>query len=91
LPYHEWLVEFDTLQADIPAFAARLDQKMQALNIYYKDLLTGGILQPLKITPLQEHAFHRYMESIGKLGGQNKIPRLSNERSFADGLLEYRK
>jgi len=87
LPYHEWLVEFEHTPADLPAFAIALDKRMQELNIYYRDLLEGGILQPLKVSVLPEHAFHRYMESIGKLGGQNKIPRLSNERTFAEGLL----
>lgn len=91
LPYHEWLVEFEQEPADPTAFATALDSLMQERNIYYRDLLEGGILQPLKITSLQEHAFHRYMESIGKLGGQNKIPRLSNERTFAEGLSAYRK
>lgn len=89
LPHHEWLIEFGRPPADIHAFASVLDNHMRALNVYYDDLITGSILQPLKITPLKPGAFVQYMKSVGKLGGQNKVPRLSNDRKIADGLQGY--
>ena len=72
------------------AFAAALDQKLAKLNVYYDDLIAGNILQPLKITPLQRDAFRSYMKSQGKLGGQNKVPRLANDRKLADELGGFR-
>jgi len=87
LPYHEWLVEFDTLPGDLTNFAARLDFFMTQQNIYYQDLIEGHILQPLKIVPLGRDAFRNYMKSLGKLGGQNKVPRLSNDRKIAGAIL----
>jgi hypothetical protein len=87
LPYHEWLVEFDTLPDDMAGFAARLDLLMTQQNIYYQDLIEGRILQPLKIVALGRDAFRNYMKSLGKLGGQNKVPRLSNDRKIAGELL----
>ena len=89
LPYHEWFIEFQKIPHDLAAFAAKVDAKMQAQNIYYKDLLQGGILKTLQITPLQKGAFIRYMKSIGKLGGQNKVPRLTNDRKIAKQLTPY--
>ncbi|ATL47929.1 hypothetical protein COR50_12535 [Chitinophaga caeni] len=89
LPYHEWFVEFEEAPADLASFAMKVDQLMRQKNIYYDDLLTGNILQPLKIRSLQKNAFIDYMRSIGKLGGQNKVPRLSNDRKVADGLGTY--
>jgi hypothetical protein len=89
LPHHEWLIEFGRPPADVNAFASVLDNHMRALNVYYDDLITGSILQPLKITPLKPGAFVQYMKSVGKLGGQNKVPRLSNDRKIADGLQGY--
>jgi hypothetical protein len=86
LPYHEWLVEFDQLPENLPAFAARLDEGMIQQNIYYQDLIEGNILRPLVITPLPRDAFRDYMKSQGKLGGQNKVPRLANDRKIADAL-----
>lgn len=86
LPYHEWLIEFSTPPADPTRFAEDLDRKMVELNVYYKDLITGSILRPLVITSLPKNAFIDYMKSIGKLGGQNKVPRLANERKIADVL-----
>jgi hypothetical protein len=86
LPYHEWLVEFDTPPADMQAFALDVDARMRAQNIYYDDLITGNILRPLKMTALPRNAFREYMKSQGKLGGQNKVPRLSNDRKIADSL-----
>ena len=72
------------------AFAAALDQKLAKLNVYYDDLIAGNILQPLKLTPLQRDAFRSYMKSQGKLGGQNKVPRLANDRKLADELSKFR-
>ena len=87
LPYHEWLIEFATPPSDLPAFAAALDQKMVELNVYYKDLIVGSILRPLVVTSLSPQAFITYMRSQGKLGGQNKVPRLANDRKIADALI----
>ncbi|WP_217604693.1 GH3 auxin-responsive promoter family protein [Chitinophaga sp. GbtcB8] len=89
LPYHEWFVEFETMPADLATFAARVDENLRQKNIYYDDLLTGNILQPLKIRPVRRQGFIDYMKSIGKLGGQNKVPRLSNDRTFAEQLMQY--
>ncbi|MBC7892539.1 MAG: GH3 auxin-responsive promoter family protein, partial [Sphingobacteriaceae bacterium] len=77
LPYHEWLVEFAVPPADPARFAADLDRRLTELNVYYDDLISGNILQRLKLTPLRRDAFIDYMKSQGKLGGQNKVPRLS--------------
>jgi hypothetical protein len=87
LPYHEWLISFEQLPANVNAFAAALDLYMQQKNIYYKDLIKGSILQGLKIKVLAPDAFIQYMKMQGKLGGQNKVPRLSNDRKIADDLL----
>ncbi|OON69116.1 GH3 auxin-responsive promoter family protein [Hymenobacter sp. CRA2] len=84
---HEWLVEFAQPPRDAAAFAAALDAGLRRRNVYYDDLLAGNILAPLLLTPLPAGAFQRYMRSQGKLGGQNKVPRLSNDRKLADGLL----
>jgi len=86
LPYHEWLVEFAKAPQDLSAFAQDINQKLAELNVYYDDLMTGSILQPLKINVLQKNAFIDYMKSQGKLGGQNKVPRLSNDRAIADKI-----
>jgi hypothetical protein len=86
LSYHEWLVEFVNIPADINSFALKVDKLLREKNIYYDDLISGNILQPLKITNMQKDAFRNYMKSIGKLGGQNKVPRLSNDRKIADAL-----
>ncbi|MCP9755715.1 hypothetical protein EGI26_11165 [Lacihabitans sp. CCS-44] len=86
LPYHEWLVEFARPPYNPEQFARDLDQKMVELNVYYQDLIDGNILRPLVIKPLKNNAFIDYMRSIGKLGGQNKVPRLANDRKIADAL-----
>lgn len=86
LPYHEWFIDFDSLPSDLSSFAARLDECMQQKNTYYRDLIVGNVLQPLRITPVKKDAFRIYMKQIGKLGGQNKLPRLSNDRQIADLL-----
>ena len=89
LPFHEWFVEFGE-GADINHdFAKMLDKKMCEQNIYYKDLIDGKILQPLKLRQMKKNSFIDYMKSIGKLGGQNKLPRLSNDRKIADAIEGY--
>ena len=84
---HEWLVEFARLPHDAAAFAGALDGALRQHNTYYDDLRRGNILVPLQLTPLPAGAFQRYMKSLGKLGGQNKVPRLGNDRSVAEGLV----
>ncbi len=88
-PYHEWFVEFDTLPADMQQFSLEVDGAMCQQNIYYDDLIKGNILQPLKIRILKKDSFREYMKSLGKLGGQNKVPRLSNDRKIADELSPF--
>jgi len=90
LPYHEWLVEFEKQPEDEALFIAILDKSLQEQNSYYFDLIDGHILQPLKLTHIRTGGFQAYMKSVGKLGGQNKIQRLSNDRSLADALAEFR-
>lgn len=82
LPYHQWFIEFDTIPSDLSRFAAILDAKMQQQNIYYRDLVQGKILQPLKITLVKPGGFSQYMKALGKLGAQNKVQRLSNDREL---------
>jgi len=86
LPYHEWLVEFDKRPENISEVALFIDAEMQRQNSYYKDLIEGKILQPLKLVSLKPKSFNSYMKSQGKLGGQNKVPRLSNDRKIAELL-----
>ncbi len=90
LPYHEWFIEFDTPPADLAAFAADVDLRMRTQNIYYDDLITGNILRPLKIRVMRRDAFREYMKSQGKLGGQNKVPRLANDRKIAEALEAFK-
>ncbi len=85
-PYHEWWIEFGERPLDIVAFSKDLNEAMVTQNLYYEDLIKGKILQPLIVRPLPQGAFIHYMNSVGKLGGQNKVPRLSNDRSIADVL-----
>ncbi|MFZ1808952.1 MAG: GH3 auxin-responsive promoter family protein [Cyclobacteriaceae bacterium] len=89
LPHHEWLVEFAQPPKDFTAFSVTLDEHLRALNVYYDDLITGNILRKLVITPLKRNSFIEYMKSLGKLGGQNKVPRLSNDRKIADTMVAY--
>jgi hypothetical protein len=84
--YHEWFIEFENAPADIKAFAEKLDGNLRSKNVYYDDLIAGNILQKLKITPIKKNGFVDYMKSVGKLGGQNKVPRLGNDRKIADEL-----
>ena len=88
--YHEWFVEFENKPANIQEFARKVDQNLREKNVYYDDLIGGNILRPLKLTPVRKHGFIDYMKSIGKLGGQNKVPRLSNDRQIADELTKWK-
>ena len=87
--YHEWFIEFENIPADIDVFAKKIDDNLRKKNVYYDDLITGNILQRLKITPVQKNGFVDYMKSIGKLGGQNKVARLGNDRKIAEGLQPF--
>lgn len=89
LPFHEWLIEFSTPPQNLEKFAKDLNDKMCELNSYYDDLIKGNVLQNLKITKINTFGFVNYMKSIGKLGGQNKVPRLSNDRNIANSLIQY--
>ncbi len=89
LPLHEWYIEFANPPADLTSFANALDLQLRQLNSYYDDLVKGAVLRALEIKPLKKNAFINYMKSIGKLGGQNKVPRLSNDRKIADQLQPY--
>ena len=86
LPYHEWFIEFENEPENLSALSQKMDLALQQQNSYYLDLIKGKVLQPLKITVVQKNGFQAYMKSIGKLGGQNKLPRLSNDRKIADAL-----
>ena len=86
LPYHEWFIEFEKEPENMEAFRKNLDEEMRKRNTYYDDLISGNILQPLIITKLRKNAFQDYAKSEGKLGGQNKIPRLANDRKIGDFL-----
>ena len=86
LPYHEWFVEFEKEADNLEILASKIDESLQNQNSYYKDLIQGKVLQPLKITAVKHEGFKDYMKSVGKLGGQNKLPRLSNDRKIADAL-----
>ncbi|PVW15149.1 GH3 auxin-responsive promoter family protein [Marixanthomonas spongiae] len=91
LPYHQWLIEFENEPESLQQIENTIDKAMQQQNAYYFDLIEGKILQPLQIKPLQRGSFTRYMKSQGKLGGQNKLPRLANDRKIAEKLLNLQK
>ena len=82
LPYHEWFIEFENEPENLSALAKKIDESLQKQNSYYFDLIKGKVLQPLKITKVKKGGFQEYMKSVGKLGGQNKLPRLSNDRKL---------
>ncbi|TLP80742.1 GH3 auxin-responsive promoter family protein [Maribacter sp. ACAM166] len=90
LPYHEWFIEFEKLPKDMNSFIQQLDKALQKQNSYYYDLIVGKVLQTLKVTPIINGGFMKYMKSIGKLGGQNKVQRLSNDRKVAEGLSKFK-
>jgi len=91
LPYHEWFIEFEKEPENLDLFKNELDDQLRKRNTYYDDLISGNILQKLHITRLQKNAFQEYAKAEGKLGGQNKIPRLANDRKIADLLKVYKK
>lgn len=88
LPYHEWFIEFENDVDDLSEISRRIDASLQQQNSYYFDLIKGQVLRPLTITKIKKNGFQEYMKSIGKLGGQNKLPRLSNDRKIADKLID---
>lgn len=88
--YHEWFIEFENKPANMQEFAKKVDQNLREKNVYYDDLIGGNILKPLKLTPVRKNGFIDYMKSVGKLGGQNKVPRLSNDRKIADELVKWK-
>lgn len=90
LPYHEWFIEFEKEPENISEIEKRIDDALQKQNSYYFDLIKGKVLRELVITKVIKNGFQNYMKSVGKLGGQNKIPRLSNDRNIADALLRLK-
>ena len=84
--YHEWFIEFENEPADMQLFIDEVDASLRSRNVYYDDLITGNILQKLVVRKIEKNGFINYMKSIGKLGGQNKVPRLSNDRNIATAL-----
>ncbi|MBV7441794.1 GH3 auxin-responsive promoter family protein [Weeksellaceae bacterium TAE3-ERU29] len=89
LPYHEWLIEFEEKPQDLTVFAKKLNQEMCLQNTYYDDLIKGKILKPLVLTRIKKGGFNQYMKTQGKLGGQNKVPRLANDRNLAEQLIKW--
>ena len=87
--FHEWFVEFENTPKDMAAFAKKVDDNLRLKNVYYDDLISGNILQQLKIASIKKNGFIDYMKSVGKLGGQNKVPRLSNDRKIAIDLQPF--
>ena len=87
LPYHEWFIDFDKRPDNVSKFSLHLDTEMRKQNLYYDDLISGKILKRLVVTEVIKDGFQKYMKEIGKLGGQNKVPRLSNDRSIVDKLI----
>ena len=88
LPYHEWFIEFENEPDNLSALAKKIDESLQEQNSYYFDLIEGKVLQPLKITKVKTGGFQDYMKSVGKLGGQNKLPRLSNDRKIVNTFVD---
>jgi hypothetical protein len=87
--FHEWYIEFASFPEDLKRFGQKLDMNLRKSNIYYDDLIKGKILQPLRIKVVEKNGFINYMKSVGKLGGQNKVPRLSNDRKLANALKKW--
>lgn len=90
LPFHEWFIEFENNVENLKEITQRIDESLQKQNSYYLDLIEGKVLQPLKMTVVKKNGFQEYMKSVGKLGGQNKIPRLSNDRKIVDAMVELK-
>ena len=89
LPFHEWFIEFEKEPEDFTQFIQKIDETLQNQNSYYKDLIQGKVLKQLQITKVKKDGFKTYMKTIGKLGGQNKTPRLANDRKIADSLNKH--
>lgn len=89
LPYHEWFIEFEKEPENIDEFALKIDDALRKQNIYYNDLIKGAVLKTAVISKVSKNGFQEYMKSIGKLGGQNKVQRLSNDRAVADELQKF--
>ncbi|CAI8396600.1 MAG: GH3 auxin-responsive promoter family protein [Flavobacteriales bacterium] len=89
LPRHEWYIEFETDPENTKSFASTLEMEMIGQNIYYEDLIKGNIIQQLEVIVVNQGGFNYYMKLEGRLGGQNKVPRLSNDRQIADKLNAY--
>ena len=89
LPRHEWYIEFETNPKNIKSFSSTLETEMIGQNIYYEDLIKGNIIQQLEVVVVNQGGFNYYMKLEGRLGGQNKVPRLSNDRKIADKLNAY--
>jgi len=89
LPFHEWFIEFHSDPKNMDDFHNKIDLLMQQQNSYYFDLIDGKILKPLVVSKVKKDGFQNYMKSVGKLGGQNKVPRLSNDRKIADKLKNW--
>jgi hypothetical protein len=87
--FHEWFIEFDREPPSIDAMAQLMNQLLCQKNVYYNDLISGNILSSLQIRQVRKGGFIDYMRSVGKLGGQNKVPRLSNDRTLADALTSF--
>jgi hypothetical protein len=87
---HQWLMEFARPPHNLTAFEKELDLQLRQRNTYYDDLIAGNILAPLQVIALRGNAFRDYMKTVGKLGGQNKVPRLSNDRLIADPLVSLK-
>lgn len=88
--FHEWFVEFENTPANMASFSKLIDDKLREKNVYYDDLISGNILEQLHVTPVRKNGFVDYMKSVGKLGGQNKVPRLSNDRTIAVDLEKWK-
>ena len=85
--HHEWLIEFKKTPKNIYLFEKEIDKNLQSLNPYYNDLIKDGVLTTLKIRVMKKKSFINFMKSIGKLGGQNKVPRISNDRKIITKIL----
>lgn len=89
---HEWVIEFKNVPENLAQFTEDLDKNLQEINSDYAAKRTDSLaLNRLKIHVLQEGTFHKWMKSRGKYGGQNKVPRLSNDRLIYEDLMSFSK
>ena len=88
LPCHEWCIEVEKGDFNMEEFSKSLNSAVCNKNIYYRDLIEGKVLKELEIVVVKKGAFKNYMKAKGKLGGQNKIPRLSNNRELIEAVLK---